>query len=280
MVLISFVTVALLGLIAATLLTVASRLLYVQEDPQLEEVTAALPGVNCGGCGFASCETYAAAVLRDPAISAGLCVVGGAETAKAVGVLVGKAVDAMEPRFAFCACSKDEGQVKPRYFYAGIDSCAAASSLAGGPDECRYSCIGLGDCARACVFDAMVFIDGKVQILAPNCVACGACVRVCPRSVIELIPRRSRVVIHCSTKNAGKAVMDVCRVGCIQCMKCVKSCPAKAIAVEDGRVHINQAACLSYGPACLEVCVPACPRSILRLRHSNVQTLASPAHAV
>ena len=38
-----------LGFILALLLTIASRIFYVKEDPRLELIKAALPGLNCGG---------------------------------------------------------------------------------------------------------------------------------------------------------------------------------------------------------------------------------------
>jgi len=38
-----------IGFILSLLLTVASRIFYVKEDPRLESVKAVLPGLNCGG---------------------------------------------------------------------------------------------------------------------------------------------------------------------------------------------------------------------------------------
>lgn len=38
-----------LGAALAVLLAVAARIFYVKEDPRLEAVKAALPGLNCGG---------------------------------------------------------------------------------------------------------------------------------------------------------------------------------------------------------------------------------------
>lgn len=266
MVLTSFIIVALLGLVAAVLLTIAARVLYVPEDPKVEEVLGVLPGANCGGCGFASCESYAAAVAHDPAIAANMCTAGGADTAAAVGELTGKAVELKEPQFAFRRCEKEEGLVRPRYTYEGVNTCAAAHLLQNGPDVCGWSCIGYGDCVRACVFNAMVLKNGQVEILPANCTACGACLRACPRDILELVPVARRVMIHCSTKDKGKAVMDACKVGCIHCLKCVKTCPAKAIRHENGRIVIDHEACIAYGADCGQACVPACPRDSIRPR--------------
>ena len=69
MVFVSIITLFGLGLVAAILLSIASRVFYVKEDPRVEAVLEVLPGANCGGCGFAGCEGYAAAVVSDPDIS-------------------------------------------------------------------------------------------------------------------------------------------------------------------------------------------------------------------
>ena len=67
MVMISVLVLLGLGLVTATVLAVASRVFHVEEDPRVQAVLEALPGANCGGCGYAGCEGYATAVATDPA---------------------------------------------------------------------------------------------------------------------------------------------------------------------------------------------------------------------
>ncbi|MFV0422728.1 RnfABCDGE type electron transport complex subunit B [Oleidesulfovibrio sp.] len=264
MVVTSVLSLLALGFVAACVLAAASRVFYVEEDPRVEAVMDALPGANCGGCGFAGCEAYAQAVLADPSVSAGLCCAGGPEISVKVGELSGKSAGDAEPTVSFRRCVKDEGKVAERYGYQGFASCAAAHMLEDGPDACRFSCIGFGDCVRGCPFDAMYIENGLVQIDEEKCTSCGACIRLCPRDILELIPRRARVMVYCSTQDKMKAVMNVCEAGCINCAKCVKKCPANAITQEGGKIMIDQKACLAYGPECGEACVEACPRNILR----------------
>ena len=132
---------------------------------------------------------------------------------------------------------------------------------------CAWACLGLGDCMRTCPFDAMYIVNGMVEIIPSKCVSCGQCVKACPRGITQLIPRRARMMIHCSTREKMKSVSDVCEVGCINCLKCLKACPADAIRYEKGRIEIDHEPCLEYGPACGEVCVSSCPRGIMR--HHN-----------
>ncbi|SDF04626.1 RnfABCDGE type electron transport complex subunit B [Desulfovibrio legallii] len=264
MVVASIVTLFGLGLAASIILAVAARVFYVEEDPRIEAVLEALPGANCGGCGFAGCEGYARAVLNDPNVPANKCCAGGAATSVVVGELTGKTVAEAEPLFALRRCDKLGGQVGPRYEYQGMPSCAAAALMRGGTDECAFSCLGFGDCVQACPFDAMRIVDGVVEVNTAVCTGCGTCIAVCPRGVLELTPLRARVAVYCNTREKLRAVTDVCKVGCIKCMKCVKACPAKAVRLEDNRIVIDHMLCCSYGTSCHEACVAACPRKIFR----------------
>lgn len=270
-----------LGLVSSSILAVASKVLAVEEDPRVEVVLDALPGANCGGCGFAGCEAYAVAVLNDPSMPANKCCAGGPDVAIRIGELTGKSAGDADPEVAFRRCVKIDGNVAKKFDYFGIQTCAAAAIINDGPDACRFSCLGFGDCVAACPFDAMWIEDGLVHISPAKCTSCGSCVRTCPHSILELIPRRARVQVFCSSQDKAKAVKDVCDAGCVGCGVCVKKCPAGAIRMEDERIYINHKVCLEYGPSCGEVCVDKCPRDILRcLNPENISSApeTEPAH--
>ena len=260
----SIIVLFLLGFVASAILSAASKLLYVEEDPRVEAVTEALPGANCGGCGYAGCEGYAAAVISNPDVPPNLCCAGGAEVSERVAELSGKAMGDSEPMVAFRRCDRVGGKVQKQFAYQGISTCSAAKMLLDGPYACKYACLGLGDCVRACPFNAMSLVNDLVYIDPDSCTSCGSCVRACPNSILELVPKRSRVMIFCSSQDKAKEVTSVCETGCISCMKCVKKCPANAISMQDNRIVIDHQACLDYGPECEEACVAACPRHILR----------------
>jgi electron transport complex protein RnfB len=52
MVLIAVLSMLVLGVLFGFGLVIAARKLHVKEDPRLERVLEALPGINCGSCGY------------------------------------------------------------------------------------------------------------------------------------------------------------------------------------------------------------------------------------
>ena len=163
-------------------------------------------------------------------------------------------------------CSRVEGEVGQKYQYLGCQTCAGANlAFGGGPQECAYACLGLGDCVAACPFDAITLDENSFPVVDfEKCVGCGSCVRACPKNVVELIPLSARVWVPCSTKDPGKTVRSICKVGCITCKMCVKACPAGAVSVEGDLVRIDHEKCAAYGVECKEICVEKCPRNIFR----------------
>ena len=77
--------IAAVGALAALALAVADKYLAVKEDPRIGLVTAALPGANCGGCGFAGCGAYARALV-DGTAAPGACTAADAACAAEIGL--------------------------------------------------------------------------------------------------------------------------------------------------------------------------------------------------
>jgi len=181
-----------------------------------------------------------------------------------VAEITGKKMAAVEDVVAVVRCSRLEGDVQKQLDYIGYGSCTAAKLAFGGPFACRYACVGLGECADSCPFGAITMVAGFPVVDPGLCVGCGTCVRTCPKGIIELIPKKARVWVPCSTQDPGKEVKQVCGVGCISCKICVKVCPAGAVALENGIIKIDHQKCLDFGPECGEICVEKCPRNIFR----------------
>ena len=253
-----------IGLFFGIGLALAAHKFAVEANPKIEAVLHVLAGAQCGGCGYPGCEGYAIAVVNDPEVPPNLCFPGKEAVAAKVAEITGKKMTAVEDMIAVVRCSRVEGRVSHKHEYIGFASCTAANLGFGGPSACQYACIGLGECAAVCPFDAITMVEGFPVIDPDKCVSCGTCVKTCPKRVIELMSLKARVYVPCSSKDLGKKVREVCEVGCISCQMCVKKCPAEAVSYTEGLIKIDQPKCIAYGPACKEVCVEKCPRKIMR----------------
>ena len=202
-----------LGAAAALLLGVASRVFYVKEDPLIGEVENALPGANCGGCGYPGCRAAAEAIAAGKA-DAGICVAGGFETAVAVGRVMGVKVVAREPEIASTTCTFGTDEADLLYRYSGAQDCQAAVQLFGGSKVCPIGCIGLGSCVKACQFDALVIGPDHLPKFNPKkCVACGACVKACPKNIIQLTSSTRRLQTEYTTDECTAPCQRACPTG-------------------------------------------------------------------
>jgi Na+-translocating ferredoxin:NAD+ oxidoreductase RNF subunit RnfB len=251
-----------LGILFGFGLFVASRVFRVHVDPRVGRIQHALPGSNCGACGFAGCSGFAKAIVHGSADVAG-CIPGGDDVAHLVADIMGVEAETKEKRVAVLHCNGRE--VPDKYEYDGIRTCQAASLLFGGPKECPFGCIGFGDCAKACPFDALHMVDGFPEVDEAKCTSCGKCVVACPKGLFELVSLKGLVHIRCESTDKGKAVRRYCKVGCIGCKKCETVCKFDAVHIEDNLARIDYEKCTSCG-----MCVKECPTgTILNYRKAR-----------
>jgi RnfABCDGE-type electron transport complex B subunit len=215
-------TMLLLAVAAGWVLGWADRKFAVAVDPRVEAVIGALPGANCGGCGFVGCQDYASAVVAGSA-PPNLCAPGGPACAKKIAELLGLEHTPSLPFRAIVHCRARTGDKLKRHEYRGVRTCAS-SNLVAGVQGCTYGCLGMDDCGRSCNYDAVHVIDGLAVVDYDKCVGCGACARACPRNIISMVPFKSDVVlaVACCNKDFGKDVKAVCKVGCVGCGACAK----------------------------------------------------------
>ncbi len=245
-----------LGLAFGLLLTLASKLFAVEVDERVGKVRECLGGANCGACGFAGCDAFAEAVVAGKAPADG-CPPAGKAAASAIAEIMGVTIEEKERMIARVLCQGRPGVANTRYVYDGYKSCAIAANIAGGPKECRFACVGLGDCVDVCHFDAISIVDGLARINPDACQSCGMCVDVCPRGVLKLLPVSSKVIVRCRNSDVARAARAVCMDACIGCSRCVKECKYGAIAVENGYARIDPAKCVRCGD-CAAVCPCNC----------------------
>lgn len=85
------IILGLLGLASGIGLEIASRKFEGEEESEkIEAVQEVLPGLNCGGCGYAGCEAYSEEVVKNPS-KLGSCVqISEEENEKIAEILEGE----------------------------------------------------------------------------------------------------------------------------------------------------------------------------------------------
>jgi ferredoxin len=98
---------------------------------------------------------------------------------------------------------------------------------------------------------------GLPEVMDEKCTACGACVKACPRKIIELRkknPKDRKIFVSCINMEKGAVARKNCEVACIGCGKCVKVCPYEAITMENNLAYIDPVKC-----RLCRKCVIECP---------------------
>ena len=209
-IIIAVAVVAFVGLFIGIFLGVASNVFKVEVDEREEKILGVLPGNNCGGCGYPGCSGCAAAIVKGEApVSA--CPVGGADVAAKVGEIMGVEAGESKRMVAFVKCQGDCEKTHEDYAYSGQKDCQMIAYIPNqGPKSCNSGCQGFGTCTLACPFDAIHVVNGVALVDKEKCKACGKCVAVCPRGLIELIPYDAPYVVACSSKSKPAVSPAVC----------------------------------------------------------------------
>jgi Na+-translocating ferredoxin:NAD+ oxidoreductase RNF subunit RnfB len=257
--LIAIVSLGTLGLLFGGALAFASKKFAVEVDPRVEMVAEALPGANCGACGYPGCNKFAEEVVAGNAPLGG-CPPGGSKTTGRIAEILGQVVpEAADRLVAQLVCLGDCNVAREKFIYHGIPDCKAAMMFNEGNKACRFGCLGLGTCARVCPFDAITMSEHGLPIIdIDKCTGCIKCKNVCPKQVLDMINARTFHYVHCKSTDRGKQVREVCDRGCIGCGICVKNCPEKAIRLESNLAIIDSYICINCGK-----CVEVCPRDTI-----------------
>lgn len=244
-----------LGLLAGLLLAVFSKVFAVKTDERAEQVLAALPGLNCGVCGYSGCENYANEIVKNGAPT-NRCVPGGDKAAREISEILGTRFEDVKERVAFVGCNGHVPEAThDSFIYQGEPTCAACDMYYRGKGICNYGCIGYGDCVKQCAYDAITIVNEVARVIPERCIGCSMCARACPKDLIHLRDAMQHVYVACSSCDTGKKTIQTCENGCIACKRCEKTCPNDAIHVVNNVAVIDYDKCISC-----EECAKVCPK--------------------
>jgi len=266
-------TMLALGTGFAIVLLIASIKLKVTVDPKIEQVHQALPGVDCGACGFAGCAAYAKAVSADPELL-GKCTPGGAEVAEKIAEILNLQISGaggLVRPIVHCRAHTNDKEFYARY--DGIPTCTAANAQPN-VQACKFGCLGYGDCVRVCKFDALRMVDGLAVVDYEKCTGCGACVKACPRNLIEMVAfsAENMMTVACRSAETPKTTRRMCKVGCIGCKMCEKQ--TDIFKIEDNLARLDYE---RYEPSeQTETAMAKCPTGVIVYRGKSAPPPRAP----
>ena len=146
-----------IGVTLGLLLGIADRLFAVDGNPLVDEITAMMPGSQCGQCGFPGCKPAAEAIAEGSA-AVSICPPGGRALAEKLAARLGITLDA--------------GAVSSEPLVAVIDGAL---------------CTGCTRCYKACPTDAVVGASNQIHaVMSKACTGCAKCQEACPEDCISL----------------------------------------------------------------------------------------------
>jgi Fe-S-cluster-containing hydrogenase component 2 len=147
-----------------------------------------------------------------------------------------------------------------------VVSCRGAALVSGGGKGCTWGCLGFGDCAEVCEFDA-IHLDahGLPVVSESKCTACGDCVTVCPKHLFSLHPVSHRLFVACSNREKGDAAEGECEVICTACERCAVDSPEGLITITDNLAVIDY----SKNRLASKVAIERCPTGAIVWREPD-----------
>ncbi|MCR4735803.1 MAG: 4Fe-4S binding protein [Treponema sp.] len=79
-------------------------------------------------------------------------------------------------------------------------SCFIVYSTNDTGRDCKFACLGLGDCVKACPQQAISIVN-HTALVSSLCIGCGKCVDICPLNIIKLVPSNTKSMLLCSNMN-------------------------------------------------------------------------------
>ena len=148
-IIISCIAVGIVGLICGLGLGVASEKFKVEVDEKEVAVREALPGNNCGACGFPGCDGCAHAIAQGEC-PVNQCPVGGKSCAEKIAAIMGVVADESEKNVALVRCSGTCDKAKTRYNNVGPKDCIQMTVIPGAGRSTSWTASPLSTRRSAC----------------------------------------------------------------------------------------------------------------------------------
>lgn len=250
------VSVLILGGVGFTfgaLITLTHKKFWVWEDPRIDGIVDLLPGTNCGACGQAGCHAFAEALITDK-VQPATCTVMGADDVLDVADYLGVEAGDANKRVARLLCAGGSNLAVQQADYIGLETCKAATAVAGGGKGCTWGCIGLADCEVVCDLDAIYMNAWGLPVVIPDkCTACGDCVDACPKDLFVLMPLEHKLIVQCKSLLEGEEAEELCQVACNACGRCAADAP-EVIHMVNGLAVVDYSKNELATPAAIERC--------------------------
>jgi Na+-translocating ferredoxin:NAD+ oxidoreductase RNF subunit RnfB len=256
-----------LALVLGTTLGFFREFFAVPHDPMIDLVREALPGANCGACGYPGCDNYASAIVSDNA-EVTACTVGGSAVAEKISAITGRAGGSVVETVTILACQGSTIHTPLRGNYTGLQTCRGAKLSSGGTKLCSWGCLGYGDCIKVCKFGAISMKPNRLPVLdLDKCTGCRLCVAECPQGILLNVPKnQTGAITLCSNRNPVRQVVaKSCKIACIKCGACVRNCPQKCISLDTNIPVVDLSKCDSCG-----TCVEKCPTKVMKVLERDI----------
>lgn len=125
-----------------------------------------------------------------------------------------------------------ESTISPESFFPRMT--LVRNSKITAPNICRH-CTDAA-CVKACSNQALIFVDGTVQLLRERCMGCKSCVVACPYDSMQMIQLEAEPQPGCASTHRMRSVVHKCDL-CINRpagQACVQVCPTQALQLVSG----------------------------------------------